>query len=633
MGDSDKGKAKVTLGRFSKDFDRNLAILGAILALILSIYIAINVEQLLWAVISFIGFASCVGYLIIRRSSYSQRLPLLSELRLNRSFYLILNILFFALLSYSMVSVALRPELYSRPLGYFISTALMAAIVAIEILVLPRRRSYTYLILLKIIIIALSLRLVVQYIFPGFVWFDPWWHESIVQQTLGTGQIVEGTDYSRIPVMHLLIASTMLITNLAYKASTILSVGLAQVIANAVFIFLVADKILHNPRLGLLAALLLGVADTVIERGIVAYPMTLGLMWIIIIIYTQFRAYQTPSITNMSISLLFMAVLILTHPLAAAFMAVIFLCFWLGFHVYKSLYPSRLQVTPSVTILILFVVAMLSWWMYASGHIFDFAKALQWAFAADYFVGPLEVVQYRQAIPLSEYLLDRMGFFLFFAISFIGVLYFFSKKAESREGFSLAIAGLVILAVAFLSIPLGLRTYPQRWLPCSQTILAIPAALGFLLICNTFRSSLAKVSVLTILILVTSFSMMTDIAANFDQPVFSTRVVRLAYTESEIESMETISGTWDGVIATDLHAHAYFSHSKRMDTEILSDGLLEKDFSEFSDTMVVIRKYVTEKPFLVSGGTCELDYNPRDVLDNQGFSRVYESGSVSAFMK
>jgi len=627
------------LEKLTENLDRNLAIAGLVFSSVLIWWLTTREVLPVYVITGILSFLACVTYLVLRNRlsllGMSHFISSLPKLQIKRSTYLVLNILFFTLFTYSVIAITLRPDLYVRPLGYFISIAFMAAIVAVEILFLPRKRGYAYFTLLKIILVALSLRLVPMYMFPGHIWYDPWWHEWFTLETLRFGHIPAGEAYSRLPIMHLISASTMLITGLNFKASSLLCLTLPQVIIVTIFIFLLADKLIHNPKLGLLAALLIATADMAITRAIVFYPTSLGAVFMLIIIYVLFKPERTTSIALTCIAFIFMLALILSHTLTAAALAILLLCFWIGFKVYVLLYKGKAEFPVDLTICAFFIVGMFAWWMYASGHIVDFANIIKWVFREEYLgaVPPEALTLYAAQIPLSEYVIDRLGFFLFYSFSFIGSFYLLSKRAGSRHGFALVLGGLVLLSLGFFGTPLGTPFLEARWRYFSQIILAVPAALGLILVCGLFRNNLGRASILAILTLVMSFLMITDIASNFDQPIFSEhRMVRHAFTESEIKSMDTISYVWDGTIGTDLHATSYFRWSKGKEATEVSDSLLSKDFTDCNGMMVVIREYIAQKPFDCHG-VVKLDYNPRDILENQGFNKVYDSKSVSGFLK
>ena len=49
--------------------------------------------------------------------------------------------------------------------------------------------------------------------------------------------------------------------------------------------------------------------------------------------------------------------------------------------------------------------------------------------------------------------------------------------------------------------------------------------------------------------------------------------------------------------------------------------------------LVLIRQEIVTNPFRARPGVFRLNYDPREALTQQGFSKIYDSGSVSGFIK
>lgn len=230
-------------------------------------------------------FIACVVYFFIRKRIYTiSGFSYLEELEANRSRIIILNIIYVILISYSIFSVAMRTEPYSRPLGYFVTISLLVAILAIEIIFLPKIKSYASVTLLKIMSVAISIGWTPRLIYPGLIGLDPWWHEMFTMKILELGRIPEGYAYTRLPVMHLIIGSSSLITGLDYRISEMVSISLLQVVSLS-FVFLLG-KFIYNEKIGLLSALLLATAGTYIEAA--SRPISLGTLMIPLFIYIVF---------------------------------------------------------------------------------------------------------------------------------------------------------------------------------------------------------------------------------------------------------------------------------------------------------------------------------------------------------
>jgi hypothetical protein len=565
--------------------------------------------------------------------------------------YRLLNILFFCLLTYSVAAFQLRPELYTRPLGYFIAMAAMAATLAIEILFLPLRKSAAYFALFKIIIIGLSLAWSQLLLYPGIVGDDPWLHQLFTLKILDAGHIPAGYPYSKLPAMHLLVGGTSLITGLDYKMAAMLSVSLLQVVCNILFIFLLG-KFIHSAKVGLLAALLLGVADWHISFAQLAVPNSMGVVFIPIIVYLLFKLRQEKPKTSICLSALLTAVLILTHTVATVMLVMLLFSIWLGFAAYKRLLhqavpEARIFLVPAVVL----TGASLVYWIFFSGRVaslINLAQQFRIKFLTIFLPGvspppgglsPLQVaVAYYQGhvVPVSEYLFNNLGFFLFCAFALIGAFVIFSRSLRTRYGFVLVIAGLIILAVSFF-----VMYNIQGWLigrfNCFlQVLLAIPLGVAILWLASLPGRKIASACLVGITVLVLSFLMVMSPQSNQDNLTFSPNtIVRYAFTQSELEAMNTAANIYNGTIASD-EVYKFLESLPGLDDRIVNINvdLSSRNFTDCQDKLVLIRKEIVVNPFRISLlFPFRLDYDPRQALTEQGFSRVYECGSVSGFIR
>ncbi|MBA7715010.1 hypothetical protein ES703_124047 [subsurface metagenome] len=355
-----------------------------------------------------------------------------------------------------------------------------------------------------------------------------------------------------------------------------------------------------------------------------------------LLIYVIFKARKERSAILTLLSLLLMAVLILTHTVTALCLAILLFFFWLSFQAYKSIYLNRFDSPVSLYLAILFTVAMLAWWTYASGHISTLAELIKSGFRVELWELAEPAFEYMQTVPLSEYLLNLLGFLLFYMFSIIGSFYMLARKFGNRHSFALVLGGFALIAIAFLSLPLGLSGFlAHRWWTNSYLIMAIPAAVGFLSVCVYFKSSFSRAIILTILIFIISFFSVTAPQVNFDNRIYSENTApRHAFTESELRAMNTVSNIWDGKVGVATNsARYYFALNRNMWVEEIAPSLYSRDFADCTDMIVIIRDEVVNNFFSFHGGGMKLDYDPREVLEEQGFDHLYDNGSVSAFSK
>ena len=601
-----------------KDLDRNLAILGIVAGGIVFLWFAMRGDRTFVESPVFL-FLACAIYLAIRKRLSPLTIPFLSKLDLKPHAHLILNILFFSLFSYNVLSPFLDTGDYHRPLGYFISIALMTAILAIEIVSSKERKAHTGFILLKVVLIGLSLRWTPQLIFPDLVGSDPNAYRNYLTVLLETGHNPGQWGYARLPVFPLITGSTMVITDLNYKLSAMFSISFLEVIGS-IFVFLIG-RLIYNTKVGLLAALLLVIASRNIEMGYWTIAQTLSLFLIPFLIYLIFKAGRQ-SVILASLYLAISAILIMTHTLGALSMAILLFLFWGGFEFFKRLNREGFSVPAGLSLAIFFGVAMLGWWMYASGHIQTLAQLIKWGFHVARWEVPTINPLYLQQIPYHELLLDRFGLNLFFGFAIIGSLYMLSGKFGNKYSFPLVLGGFALMAVAFFSFPLGISgVQADRWIYFAEVIIAIPVAIGLFLVHGILKNNLAKIVVLTFLVAIISFFSITCPKANLDSPIYSKNTaVRYASTEAELKAGETLGSFSD----------RSFNWGEKDNLQKLTTG----DFSNLEGVVIEIRQQYVTGPFYIGGALIsKLDYNPYQRLDGLKFNRIYNSGSVSAFLK
>ena len=110
----------------------------------------------------------------------------------------------------------------------------------------------------------------------------------------------------------------------------------------------------------------------------------------------------------------------------------------------------------------------------------------------------------------------------------------------------------------------------------------------------------------------------------------------MSFWLSEIQAVDTILSVSEAKtkIAIDDYARRLAGEEETNDIEVLnlSDQLVTGDFSDLRSTVVVIRQEIVRYPFRISGGIYRLDYDPRLVLHDQGFSKIYDCRAASAFI-
>jgi hypothetical protein len=119
--------------------------------------------------------------------------------------------------------------------------------------------------------------------------------------------------------------------------------------------------------------------------------------------------------------------------------------------------------------------------------------------------------------------------------------------------------------------------------------------------------------------------------ANMDNPTFSPNTqIRYAFTESELQAAQTVSNLVNNTIGVDAY---YFNlRATSIPVVAIDEQIFSGNYSGSQDMFILIRTEIVNHPFPIFSGNYKLDSDPRDALNNQGFSKVYDCYSVSGYV-
>ena len=609
------------------NLDRNLAIFGIFLSLALIIFLSFFIGRFVYVFVGILTLISCILWLLIRRQAFGEIC-----IRSNSTF-LLLNIVFFLLLTCNVLFVYFRTNIYERPLIFFIFLSFMFGIVALEILFYKTTVKHQFLILSQIIILSFISVWSQLLIFPNLIGIDPWAHQVFTLKILNTGFIPQGYSYSFLPLMHLETASTSLITGLDYKWAAAFSVTLSHIICTVLFIFLLGKFITHI-KVALLASLLLITGNYYIYIGMIAIPNTMAAIFIPIILYLLLTNQKKNFLIGNLLTMFFAITLIFTHTVSSVCMLIILFIINLISYSINKIYPEKKVKFVTMNIAVFFLVVMFSCWIYLSGHIITLAKIIQVGFQEEIFVNaPKAIIGYAASVPVSEQIFNQLGAFLFFSISFIGCFYMISKKYGNFYTLIIAVVGIVPLAIGLFGTIFGYFVIEERWWYFSQILLTIPLSIAFIIFCSKIKNKSLKPIFLFCLTVILSFLLIMSSKANLDNHMFSPNTgVRLALTESEIKGAAFFSEKSIKPLLLDhdyslIITNYYSLKDKRVKS--LDTSLLTEDFS--SGGTILIREEIINRPFRLFRQPFKLNYDLTQALETQGFSRIYDSNSVFGF--
>ena len=401
----------------------------------------------------------------------------------NEKLFWLISGFFFLFFGCSVLSLHLRPEVYVRPIAYFIFTALMASAVGAEVVISISNWTCRSVILAQSAIIGFSLQASELLIYPNVVGIDPWNYQWFVSQTLLLGHIAAGSQYTNLPMFPLYVAATSLLSSLDYKLSVMLSVGLSLVVVGALFVFLIG-KSLVSEKVGLLGALLFVIANNIIYFGYWTIPNTLGATYLLIGIYLVVQLKGRNPIRSLALLLIVMGSLILAHTLSALAMTLVLFSGLFATLLYRRFYGREAQTYLSFTIAATFAVAMLLWWTYGSGSLALLVGHLQ-----NLELAPLQAASSATVVnqSLVERIFDFVGSTSFVALSLMGCFYLVSKKFGNARTFVFVFMALPLAFLAFSQFS-GLYLLSDRWLALAQEILAVSFGVNAV----AFRSARAR---------------------------------------------------------------------------------------------------------------------------------------------
>lgn len=578
-----------------------------------------------------IALFSCVIWLRIRNGSSIKNMSFPSH----RGLFLLGNSLFFFFFGCAILALHLRSEVYVRPLAYFFFAALAVTAIALEILACDSQTKSLALILVEIMLVGLLLQVSELILFPNVVGIDPWGHQQFTTQILQLGHIptpdlYPGTyagQYGGLPLFHLRIASTSLLTGLDYKWSVMLSVGIGLGIISTLFIFLLG-KMLISVKAGLLGALLLAAADYFIWAGFWTIPNVLGAIFLLVCLYMLLKTPVQNGIGDLSVIAIILAALILTHTISATAAAITQFSGLIALLVYVKLNQRTARTNLSFVVAGIFTLGMLVWWTIET----DTVDVLRAFITLSSFEAFAQVATVYVATPLIQRAFQAAGESAFFALSAIGCFYMISRKFGNPKTFVLVFMGLIPFVIGY-SRAFGVFLVPERWVFFALMLYAVPLALALLILCSLFRSIKARSLLLGTTVMVLTLLMTLSPIANIDQNLSGSATwVRYSLTSSELTAVNTTIQKGNSDIVSDKY---YMGASESFHyANVLAH---QNDSINASNAILFIRA-------AEGGGNFSVEslYNPdiftvRDVF-RPGYwnttdlgSRIYDSGSITGY--
>ena len=632
--------------------DRRLAVIMFVASLVLlaiasSVYPSLLLRQISATVLLASGI-----YLLLRRRRQTRPGEGVADAssispipQLNPSLSKLWDISFWGLFIASIIIIS--QNIYARPLSFLILVSAMCAVLAIEIVT---KKSTAYC-LIKIIILGVLLRGSAWYQFPTAIGTDPFIEIDFVEQLVASGHIGEFLGgYVHYPLSYILSASIWHITGLSFGDSFFMLSVIGVI--SLVFVYLIGRE-LFNREIGLLSALIMAIFDWHVFWGFYIKGMTFAIALVPIIMWLLLVTLRKGKEVHFSaLAILMLSLVIFTHTYINAALAVILGLGLISVMVCKGFLGKKVIEGPvRLYLVLLFAVATLGYWMYASGFIYYLDQVVTHALSIDTITidqtGFSQPIFPRSAALLTWQKLPTLALVFFASLGFLNILN--TKKLDQGKFLQiwLALVGGMLLAfnfILFYAPPLGMLEV-ARWHLFVGLLLVFPAVVGLLSIPS--RKGWQSLVGLFFSVLLISGIFITSHVSNVVSAVPWEDKIRMAYTTSEMSAADTVSriagftpgekSKGDSKIYTDF----YYLHPIWYDLDLPSGEVIDaspifRGKSKQVDGILMLRMSLTAEvtgmtyPGYGRGEFVMDSAQYQSFVDDPQYSLIYDCGTVKA---
>lgn len=498
-----------------------------------------------------VGFALLIGtllsYVISRHTKISG-----TEFKLQQRYFKVTSFLFVLMFIFTLFVVAYSLKNYFLPIEFFIIVTIMALIIMIQILFFKLSKYVQYIILLEIFIFSITLSSSFNFIFPGPIGNDAYYHINFIESIIDQGNINSYIgNYVNYPIFHLFYAEFINITGLNEIKITQVFLAIYQIIFFC-FLFLLTKKI-FNDKIALISVLLFSITPYIVQPQFLFYPMAFTFTIFLLSLYLLNNISRNK--VFLILFLISFVLLTFAHPLSPFFLLFIVLLFYgiskVGEYLTKS--SSKIQYITGAGLLFMLVL-MILWWMQpvGSGDLFsNFIISLEKAFLTVDTVN-VEQVTLSQRYNSADVFLYDLGFvsIIFFAVlgSFYGIKKIINNKEfKFDERVIYLIITLIIIPIPYLMAIIYPGSLPDRWFVFISIFLSISASVGIITLFNFVNSNKLKLIPLVLIIFLIFFNITSPIV-NQNTHIYSEDMsTRHALTSSEINAVSFITSNYNNI--------------------------------------------------------------------------------------
>lgn len=393
------------------------------------------------------------------------------------------------------------------------------------------------------------------------------------------------------PIMHISVASLMIVSGIGIKEATFFSVVFSLIIST-ICVYLLCNILFSDRRIGLFALLFLNVTEWLIFWGYSPTTTTYGVALYFFIIYILIKKYQYTGIHWTLLIITLIITMIFNHPMTSFILLCTLIAFSITQLLSKYLFRDTICIKSMSNIHIFTIftaLVMIFHWFYAlylSDPMFDtLLRFLQSSVESQFGVAsrPETIASIQATLPSAiERILDVAGLTMLLILYCVGLLFLLSNKNRGFPQFLLVFVSVVLFSIIF-GIPFfGLKNFlSERWFAFVYFFVVIISAYALIEILNYLHKF--KYQILSILIVVATmtFFFTASTVCNQDAPLWlqeSTRPYSLApLTVSEDIGYKTLTKYSNEI----------------MDNHI---ALQEDSIFQRGDTIFIWKEYMNNRP-------------------------------------
>lgn len=439
--------------------------------------------------------------------------------------------------------------------AYLLAGAI-GALILLQILMAQDEQLFPGAVLVQLLVAAVVIRLTALYVTPGFVGVDIWTHIPVFVD----GIVAEGSfaplaesKYSLAPLYHSIAAVASLVFGDS-RMGLYLTLGLL-IPLSAVFVYATAHLFVAT-RWALLATALYAFGDQFIRWGMHIIPTSLGLVFFLAALYCMTRLFVVDDAWSSWLLFALSLAVVFTHQVSTVILLTL-----LGVGTVIAFReqvaergPTATRSTPVAPLAAIFVstlsITIISWaqtpWndgIFLTRMLSTVADAVREAGFLNLASEQSASVTTRQSGPLSAFIpyLELFGFACLLALAVLGGL----RMLKWDRSESISLTYILVSATLFVGI-FGLSLFgfrallPGRWMAFMYAPMAIVAAVGFGHVAGNGSRTL-----LLALVLIVSLgypgTMVVAEKASLDSPAFDEDLPRFAYTDAEIDAVESLA--------------------------------------------------------------------------------------------